>query len=105
MKRLIVAAAAAGIIFGGLTIAALAIPSVCPGGTHAIGPSTCVSDGTHAAPSSGVSIPYYSTGSDDRFVLRIELVAVGLLGAWGAFHAIRRSQPTGVSGPERVVHS
>ena len=62
---------------------AVAVPDVCPTGTHPLSSSTCLSDGEHAAPSSGIMIPDYSTAPDGRLGVRVGLVALGVLAAGG----------------------
>jgi hypothetical protein len=62
---------------------AIALPDACPAGTHPLSASTCLSDGEHAAPSSGIMIPDYSTAPDGRLGVRVGLAALGVLAAGG----------------------
>jgi hypothetical protein len=99
MKARIVAlfALAAVILLGGLTVAAVAISPSCPSGSYrnASGskspsetepipnPTPCTSFATHIAPSSGVLIPRYATGTDSHLAERLEIGVASLLMAAG----------------------
>jgi hypothetical protein len=71
------------LVLSGTTAAAIALPSACPAGTHASSPGWCTSDDSHAAPSSGVSVPDYTTQDHDpRLRERTQIVLIGILTAW-----------------------
>jgi hypothetical protein len=71
------------IILVGAATAAVALPGGCPSSFHRLSGTTCVSDATHIAPSSGVRIPESTMPIDQRMTLRLEIVAVALVGAAG----------------------
>ena len=81
--RVVALVVLAGVVLLALATTAIALPDVCPAGTHPLSASTCLSDGEHAAPSSGIMIPDYSTAPDGRLGLRVGLAALGVLAAGG----------------------
>jgi hypothetical protein len=78
------------VVISGFSVTALAMPASCPAGTHKTSASTCLSDGEHPAPSSGIMIPNYVTGPDSRNVLRGEIALGGLLVAGALLFAARK---------------
>jgi hypothetical protein len=93
-KRLIVLATVAIILVSGATVAAVTLPGACPSSFHSYSATSCVSDATHIAPSSGVRIPVAMAPLDRRLALRLEIVVVAMLIAggvlWLGSTAIRR---------------
>lgn len=81
--RVIVLVVLAVVVLLALAATAIALPDACPAGTHPLSASTCLSDGEHAAPSSGIMIPDYSTAPDGRLEVRVGLAALGVLAAGG----------------------
>jgi hypothetical protein len=91
--RVVALVVLAVVVLLALTATAIALPDACPAGTHPLSASTCLSDGEHAAPSSGIMIPDYSTAPDGRLGARLGLVALGVLTAGGlVVLAVRRSR-------------
>ncbi|MDP9119551.1 MAG: hypothetical protein M3M93_04625, partial [Actinomycetota bacterium] len=69
------------LVLSASTAAAVALPSVCPSGFHdVVDPRiACISDGSHAAPSSGVMIPNAAMlKKEPQIALRIEIALAGL---------------------------
>lgn len=88
--RVLVLSILAVVVLSGFSIAAVAMPASCPDGTHQTSAKTCLSDGEHSAPSSGIMIPNYVTGPDSRNVLRAEIALGGLLVAGALLFAARK---------------
>lgn len=102
-KRLIVLVTVVVMLLSGATVAAIALPDACPSAFHRYSATTCISDATHIAPSSGVRIPVAASAPDRRMTLRLEivgfamLVATGLL--WAVLHRGRRTSEPGPAMP------
>jgi hypothetical protein len=83
LVAIVIVSVFAVLVLSGTTAAAIALPSTCPAGTHASAPGWCTSDATHAAPSSGVSVPDYTTQDHDpRLRERTQILCIGLLTVW-----------------------
>src|SRR5437588_5452157 len=89
MSRAILALIIAAVLLAGFGFAALSVPSTCPSGTRDIG-RACVSLSTHAAPSSGIQIPDYSTDPRPQNALRSEIALAGVVLAAGVVWVSRR---------------
>ncbi len=98
-KRLIVLVTVVVMLLSGATVAAIALPDACPSAFHRYSATTCISDATHIAPSSGVRIPVAASAPDRRMTLRLEIVGFAMLVAtglvWAVLHRGRRtSEPS-----------
>jgi len=95
-KRLIVLVTVVTMLLSGATVAAIALPDACPSSFHRSSATTCTSDATHIAPSSGVRIPVAASAPDRRMTLRFEIVGFALLVATGILLVVlhrRRAEP------------
>jgi hypothetical protein len=92
-KRLIILVAAVTMLLSGATVAAIALPDACPSSFHRSGATTCTSDATHIAPSSGVRIPVAASAPDRRMTLRLEIVGFAMLVATGLLWVVLHRRP------------
>jgi hypothetical protein len=82
--RLTLVVVAALVVLGGFALTAALIPSGCPSGWHDLASGGCETDGTHLAPSSGVSIPDATMlRPEQRWGFRGGIIVVGVFLAGG----------------------
>ena len=89
-KRFIALVVLAAAIFAASLWLAFTLPDGCPGGFHVRG-TVCLSDGTHLAPSSGVTLPNAQTSLDNRWSMRVDIALVGAFVAGGLAFVASRS--------------
>ena len=77
----------------GATVAAIALPDACPSSFHRSSATTCTTDATHIAPSSGVRIPVAASAPDRRMTLRLEIVGFAILVATGLLWVVLQRRP------------
>lgn len=67
------------VVLGASAAAAINIHPECPSGWHDLGTSWCVTEATHLAPSSGITIPDATMPRPSRASLRIDVIILGAL--------------------------
>jgi hypothetical protein len=92
-KRMIILVTVAVMLPSGAAVAAIALPDACRSSFHRSSATTCTSDATHIAPSSGVRIPVAASAPDRRMTLRLEIVGFAMLVATGLLWVVLHRRP------------